>query len=211
MNIFKRFFNWLKGGSTTKVAAPEPVKPQLPSNPRSLNEYENLYNSMVIRPRVLQEAQRTAELIKSHQARYEEVSATTGVPWYFIGILHSLEADLDFRTHLHNGDSLNHRTVQVPAGRPKTGTPPFTWYESAVDALKYDNVGPMQTVGQMLEKFERFNGMGSRKHGINSPYLWSGSNHYTRGKYIKDGVWSSTAVSSQIGAAILLRLVMEKA
>jgi lysozyme family protein len=41
----------------------------------------------------------------------------------------------------------------------------------------------------VLHRLEGFNGYGYRKFHPNvpSPYLWSGSNHYTRGKYIADG------------------------
>jgi peptidoglycan hydrolase-like protein with peptidoglycan-binding domain len=40
---------------------------------------------------------------------------------------------------------------------------------------------------------------------VPSPYLWSFSNHYTRGKYVADGRFSPTAVSQQVGAAVLLK------
>ncbi|MGH7884097.1 MAG: hypothetical protein ACRENO_00220, partial [Thermodesulfobacteriota bacterium] len=43
-----------------------------------------------------------------------------------------------------------------------------------------------------------------------SPYLWSCSNHYSSGKYIADGTWSDTAVSKQIGAAVLIRRLEQK-
>jgi len=38
-----------------------------------------------------------------------------------------------FKLHLHNGDPLTARTVNVPKGRPKTGQPPFAWGISAKD------------------------------------------------------------------------------
>jgi lysozyme family protein len=58
---------------------------------------------------------------------------------------------------------------------------------------------------------EGFNGYGySLYRNINSPYLWSGSNNYTAGKYIADNVYSKTAVSSQIGIALLLKNILER-
>ncbi len=42
-----------------------------------------------------------------------------------------------------------------------------------------------------------------------SPYLWSGSNHYRRGKYRSDGEWDPDLVSRQIGSAVLLRRLAE--
>ncbi len=52
--------------------------------------------------------------------------------------------------------------------------------------------------------------MGYRRKGIHSPYLWSFSNHYTKGKFTNDGVFDSNAVSKQCGAAVLLRRMSEK-
>ena len=59
-------------------------------------------------------------------------------------------------------------------------------------------------------KLEKYNGIGYRAHHVNSPYLWGGSNQYTRGKYVQDGVFSITAVSMQIGAMVLLKLMNNK-
>ena len=41
-----------------------------------------------------------------------------------------------FDAHFHNGDPLTDRTKRVPAGRPKEGDPPFTWEQSAEDAIR---------------------------------------------------------------------------
>ena len=45
----------------------------------------------------------------------------------------------------------------------------------------------------------------SRQYGVPSPYLWSGTNVYTRGKFVRDGVYDPNAVSAQIGAVALLK------
>jgi lysozyme family protein len=52
-----------------------------------------------------------------------------------VAVIHQMECSGDFTKHLHNGDTLKARTVQVPTGRPLTGKPPFTWEQSATDAL----------------------------------------------------------------------------
>ena len=98
------------------------------------------------------------------QARYETVSAATGVPWFVIGIIHSLEGSSNFKTHLHNGDPLTARTIHVPKGRPITGQPPFTWEDSAVDALKFDNLAGSTkwSLPSTLFRLEGFNGFGYR-------------------------------------------------
>ncbi len=155
-------------------------------------------------------------LIKSlvkHKSRYESVGNQLNIPWYFIGIIHSLEGGTNFTTHLHNGDPLNARTIQVPKGRPREGNPPFSWEDSAKDALVLQKLHQWTdwSVPGLLYKFEEYNGFGYRRIRpvINSPYLWSFSNHYKSGKYIKDGVFSPTAKSKQCGAAVLLRRLAE--
>jgi len=134
------------------------------------------------------------------------------VPWYFVGIIHSLEGSFNFSAHLHNGDPLRGRTWQVPAGRPKEWNPPTDWASSAADAMvlkKYDNQ-PDWSVAQMLYRFEKYNGFGYRSRGIETPYLWSFSNQYSKGKYVKDGVWDSNAVSRQCGAALLVKELVSR-
>jgi hypothetical protein len=101
----------------------------------------------------------------------------------------------------------------VPAGRPKKGKPPFSWEESAADALAMRGLGVKTdwSLSGMLYQLEGYNGWGYRLHHphVLTPYLWSFSNHYTSGKYVADGTWSDTAVSKQCGAAVLLRRLAE--
>lgn len=178
------------------------------------SEYQRLFDTCVIRPEKYPEVNSVVDRILQNKSRYEAVGNKLNVPWYFIGIVHCLEGSLSFKVHLHNGDPLTARTVQVPKGRPVAGKPPFTWEASAEDALIYDKVNLWTdwSVPGMLFRFEGYNGYGYRKltPPINSPYLWSCSNHYTKGKYVADGKYSPTAVSKQIGAAVLLRRLAEK-
>ena len=125
-----------------------------------------------------------------------------------------MEGNCNFKTHLHNGDPLSARTYHVPKGRPKaaprSGHFPYTWEESAEDSLVFQGYDKVRdwTVLRFLYLWEAYNGWGYYYHGINSPYLWSFSNNYTAGRYVSDGVWSSTSVSKQIGTACLLKWMM---
>lgn len=177
-------------------------------------EYEDLYNLMEIRLDKLSIVETNTDKILQNKSRYQAVGEPLHIPWYFVGIIHSMESSQNFSRHLHNGDPLTARTIQVPKGMPKTGNPPFTWEESATDALishKLNQVGEW-SLSRTLYEFERYNGWGYRmRHPhVFSPYLWSFSNHYTKGKYIADGTWSETAVSQQIGAVVLLRRLEER-
>lgn len=142
--------------------------------------------------------------------QYHAVESKYGVPWWFTCAVHLMEASGDFKKHLHNGDPLSHPTVNVPVDRPDKHwrSPPGTWVQSACDAIrymKYDLVDHW-TVERALYLGEKYNGFKSRLlHHINTPYLWSYSKHYTKGKFVRDNVWSNEAVSRQPGLAIILR------
>jgi lysozyme family protein len=177
-------------------------------------EYERLFNSCEVKPAKFSEIDRIACQILSQKDRYEAIGRPLQIPWYFIGITHCMECSLNFNRHLHNGDPLTARTVQVPKGRPKTGQPPFTFEESARDALQlmgYDKITDWSIAGT-LYLFEQYNGFGYRRRAINipSPYLWSYSNHYQKGKYASDGKYDPMLVSKQCGTATILRRLAEK-
>jgi lysozyme family protein len=169
--------------------------------------YHNLWTSMTI-PAARQGAvTRDAEKVLGGKSRYEVVSVASGVPWWVIGTIHMMEGSCDFNTHLHNGDPLSARTVHVPAGRPPVGQPPFTWEISAEDALQYEGFDKVKdwSIEHALYQLERFNGLGYMHKNVNSPYLWSFSNQYEKGKFVKDGVFDANAVSQQVGAAPIIK------
>jgi lysozyme family protein len=177
--------------------------------------YDKLWQTLTIRGNRLDTVDWYLEKINKNKARYQEIERQTGVPWYWIGITHGLEAGFNFSSHLHNGDPLNARTFQVPAGRPKTGKPPFTWEFSAIDALKYegfDKWNDWTKISILAYTFEKYNGFGYRNSSINipSPYLWSFGNHYSKGKFVKDGIFDRNAVSGQAGAMVILKRGLEK-
>lgn len=176
------------------------------------NEYQQLFNTCLIAPKKFDEVDACVNKIVQAKPRYQTVSDRTGVPWYFIGIVHNMESAGNFALHLHNGDPLTARTVHVPAGFPKTGTPPFAWEVSAEDSLRLQklNLWTDWSLPGLLFKLEEYNGFGYRRRGVNSPYLWSFSNQYTKGKFTSDGLFDPNAVSKQIGAAVLLRRLSER-
>ena len=143
------------------------------------------------------------------KARYSELEKRTGVPWFVVGVLHDAETGLNFQTHLHNNDPLTARTVSVPAGRPTTGQPPFTWEDSALDALEFSGVTRTQdwSITRILYVLERYNGFGYRRRQLNSPFLWNCTSHYSKGIYVS-GVFDPESMPKHCGgAAILKRLV----
>jgi len=181
--------------------------------PALRKEYEDLFNGCIIKPEKTAAVEAIIGKLLAKQAVYQAVGDPLGIPWHFIAVIHNMEASLNFTRHLHNGDPLTARTVQVPKGRPVKGTPPFTWEESAIDALTMRGLGKVTdwSLAGTLYQLEGYNGWGYRLYHqhVLSPYLWSYANHYISGKYISDGTWSDTAVSQQCGAAVLLRRMAE--
>jgi lysozyme family protein len=196
--------------------APEPTPdPDKPLSRRrdfaSLSdEYERLFATATLRPERSATTDWHLKMLLNSRARYEQVAAITGVPWYFIGVTHGLEASFNFRAHLHNGDfPLSRRTRQVPSGRPRVWLPPDDWASSARDALALLGFTGQKdwSLARTLYRLEAYNGLGYRSYGVPTPYLWSFSNHYSRGKFVADGKWNANARSQQCGAAVMLKLL----
>lgn len=180
-------------------------KSSVSTSPKSLQEQR--WNEATTRVEKQSEVRWICKKIERNKDRYQGLEKSTGVKWEIIACLHNMECGLRFDEHLHNGDSLTKRTWEEPKGRPKTGNPPFTFEYSAIDALQYDHMDKVnwKDLNASLNAMEGYNGWGSRAHGIPSPYLYAGTNIEKPGKYIRDHVWSSTAVSSQIGIVPLLK------
>lgn len=207
--------------------SPQPVPPPVPDWPeetRSVNpsidfntiqdEYVSLWNSMAMRPDKQAEVNQFAATVAKGRPRYESVAAkfSNALPWYVIGVLHAMECSCDFKEHLHNGDPLSARTVHVPKNRPPVWDPSWAWELSANDAVMVDGLDKIQdwTLPRTLFTFERYNGFGPRRRfGKATAYLWSYSNHFVRGKYVGDGQWDPEAPSKQVGAAVLLKQMVQ--
>ena len=174
-------------------------------------EYEALFASAKVLDKWVGTVAWYLAKLRKGRPGYELAAQASGVPWWFIGVVHAMEAGFSFTGHLHNGDPLSARTVQVPRNRPSVWNPPSDWQSSAMDAL--DHQGLLHagdwTLARVLHRLEAYNGYGYHSLGINSPYLWSFSNHWTKGKFVADHKFDSEATSKQCGAAIMLRALAD--
>lgn len=143
------------------------------------------------------------------KARYQAVAARTGVPWWVIAVAHERECSQSWRGSLAQGDPWDRTSVHVPAGRG-----PFkSWEDCAVDALV--NCAPFAarnkdwSVGGTLTLLEQYNGLGYASRGRASPYVWAGTDQYTSGKYVRDGVYDPNIVDPQLGCAGLILAMMQ--
>jgi lysozyme family protein len=158
-------------------------------------------------------------LAPANWARYVKISQATGVPPQVIGVIHYREADLNFGAQLAQGDPLGAVSKNVPSGRgpffnhPADPPEQDAFYRGALDALidcdphaaKWTDWSPGGTCTLM----EEYNGLGYARRGIPSAYIWSGTDQYVKGKYVRDGVFDPDEVDVQEGCAAILRCIMD--
>lgn len=175
-------------------------------------EYQRLYVAMDLMPEKVEKVREITAQIRKSKKHYQAVEKLTGVPWPVVAAIHWAERRGDFGGHFHNGDSLTACTVHIPKGRPKEGTPPFTWEQSAADAIRLRGLDKVSTwtIEEALYQIENYNGMGYRMHhpDVLSPYLWAGTNNYKKGGYRSDGQWSDDVLTDSIGAAAILKFAI---
>lgn len=171
-----------------------------------LQANESRWKNCTINPDKLSAFNSVATRLTSVSAvtRYKAVEARTGVPWWFVAVVHEREASQNWNANIAQGDRWDHVSHNVPAGRG-----PFkSWEDAAVDALV--NCAPFAARNKdwspagALTMLEKYNGLGYAARGKASPYIWSGTNQYTSGKYVRDHVYDPDVVDTQLGCAGLL-------
>lgn len=193
---------------------PPPTPPPERSSPPTL--HEKLWDSVAIDPAHTYRVDKAVALYLDTKPVYERIEKMRkgGVPAPVVFTLHGRESSWNFRKHMHEGSPLTGRTRWVPKGRPKRGNPPFTFEESAEDALYL--LKDMEFIAwtkchDALYQIEKYNGLGYLLYRpIHSPYLWAGSQHYHKGKYASDGVYDPYLVDRQLGCATLLKRMQER-
>jgi lysozyme family protein/peptidoglycan hydrolase-like protein with peptidoglycan-binding domain len=178
------------------------------------DSYERNWANLQIRPGRADEAHREATRLLQGKTTYQQVEARTGVHWWFVGLCHYRESHYNFDTYLGNGEPLGRVTTIVPKGRgPFVG--PNAFVDGAVDALRLEGfLGSSDwSIARTLFRLEGFNGFGYHGKGVNSPYLYGGSNIYgppeeRGGKFIRDHVFDSGTVDTQLGTAVVLKALM---
>lgn len=154
---------------------------------------------------------RPAQKAVANKVRYQDIERRTGVHWCFVAVSHYRESSQDFTKNLGQGDPLDRVTVHVPAGRgPFLG--PKAFEDAAVDALvncaPHASMNTDWSIAGTLTLLERYNGLGYASRGRPSPYVWSGTDQYSSGKYVADGVYDPNAIDKQLGCAGLIMAMM---
>lgn len=152
------------------------------------------------------------------KVRYLEIEKATGVPWFVIAVIHEREASQRWDRQLAQGDPLNQVSTHVPKGRgpflnhPDDPLLQDAFYRGALDALidcaPYASRWKDWSPGGTMTLLEQYNGLGYANRGLPSPYIWSGTDQYRSGKYVRDGVFDPNVVDSQLGCAGLILAMM---
>lgn len=154
------------------------------------------------------------------KARYVQIAAATGVPWHVVAVIHEREAGgpPHWDRQLAQGDPLDEVSTHEPKGlgpfhnHPDDPPGQDAFYRGALVALKD---APPQlakwtdwSAGGTLAALETMNGLGYANQGVPSAYIWSGSDQYVSGKYVRDHVYDPNAVDVQLGCAPLISRMM---
>lgn len=145
----------------------------------------------------------TARRLYFNVGRYIGIANSLNVPAVFIMCVHERESSGDFSTYLGNGDPLNAKTVNVPAGRG-----PFPDFEAGCrDAILYEGFDKVTnwSVGALCYYLIGFNGWGYYQyHGIlASPYAFAGSQWQVSGKYVADEQFDPNVMDPQLGGMLV--------
>lgn len=143
-----------------------------------------------------------------NHARYEAVSAKTGVPAKLIAAIHYRESSLDWNTYLHQGDPLGKKAKHHPSNIPVF----YKWEDAAVHALNLkssvrDGMGMDATTTDpeaLATYAEAYNGLGYDQRGKASPYVYGGTDQYKGGRYVADGVYDSRSWDQRLGVMALV-------
>jgi lysozyme family protein len=146
---------------------------------------------------------------------YDEGCHKTGVPIAWAAASFEREASSNFYLSPAQGDPLSRMSFHVPRGLgpyPRPGREGSAWTQAQEDAYRIDHLDLVGEANWIIERAlyegEVFNGFGPRMHGRQTGYLYSGTSIYTGGKYVADGVWSSTEDDKQLGIVpMMLRII----
>ncbi len=179
------------------------------------------WESMHILPSRINEISNIAKRLTASaaKARYQQIEKATNVPWFIIAVIHERESTQNFTRQLAQGDPLSQVSTHVPKGRgpffnhPNDPAGHDAFYRGALDALidcpPYASKWADWSPGGSLTLLVEYNGLGYENRGIPSPYIWAGSDQYSHGKYIADGVFDASVVDEQIGCAPIIKVMMQ--
>ncbi len=170
------------------------------------------------------EAVREVAIAQAHRSDYLGVASVFGsMPWFVVALLNLMEQGQKFSGTLLNGDPWDKVTFHYPSGLG----PWNSWREAAIFAINHEAKGQgwnllawSWTLESTLYFMECYNGRNARLpegEGIlpphASPYIYSGTPFYTRGKRVEyvgadgraHGRFDPDLISQQLGCMAFLK------
>lgn len=182
-----------------------------------LAENTKRWSRMKIKPSFWSAAQKFAKRALAHKEEYQAIADTIKnkynkhVPWWFIPLVHERECIRgvdNWTCNIAQGDPFNRKSRHVPYNGPFS-----SFREAAIAALVNEAPHAASNTnwsgGGAMTIAEAYNGMGYAKKNTSSPYVWSGTSEYIKGKYVADHKYNPNFVDTQLGVAISLKAMME--
>lgn len=154
-----------------------------------------------------------ANLILKNYSLYTQIKSVTGVPEYVTGCFDYRESSFDHSAYLANGDPLFNsdgepiQTSHVPVGLgPIDTSMSDPWVQGAILSLKHEGFDKLKSWDLLsaITAIEAWNGFGYERYRVNSPYLWSKTQYYSRGLFVRDGEFNKDAIDEQMGCVPIL-------
>ena len=137
------------------------------------------------------------EIYEKNSDIYQRISDETGFPPELVAAMHYRESGCNFEMTIENGTGLpNGVDFETDAINVLNN-----WkdsYSMGEVTISDDNLA------EMLEIAEKYNGVGYKNYDIESPYVYSGTNLYTEGKFASDGNFDEKLVDEQPGVYLLI-------
>lgn len=158
---------------------------------------------------------------QKNYSQYKAVSDNLAAKGYKIGpeqlaAMHWREGSGSMKKSIANGNSITSYVrkdgLDDPGSPSNSYAPTDDWVSHSTDVLehkiqqKYGSKGKEKDFTENTQFYdfaERFNGMGYRNKGVASPYVWSGTDQYSGGKYVGDGEYDPNYKDQQLGVALL--------
>lgn len=155
-----------------------------------------------------------AEHYQANKAHYEALGNELDYPPEIIAIDHWRESHGDFTKNLANGEPLGRTTRKVPKGMDFKDFDDSARYAFKKFAACKAALGMNKDTKDRAKAaafLENYNGHGYYNKGVASPYVYSGTDQYTSGKYVEtlgaDGAYHSQympgVVDQQTGGILL--------
>lgn len=116
--------------------------------------------------------------------------------------------------YLHNGDPLGKQLVFSENDKFLSNN----FDDAAEDAIRREqyvvntyNLSPeSKDIVALLCFAEKYNGTGYYDNGRISPYIYSGTNVYASGKYVKDHIYDPNVIDGQVGVYLILNALLNE-